>query len=106
DNMRTTCHAPAMSDTVVRAAAPHTWIPTTDAIVSDPGTKRRPPGTVVFWALVGVVGLVLLVTSWVPWLLSGHAAQPSPGPDHYRGMPVLRATEVLSMAVFLGLGWY
>lgn len=71
-----------------------------------PVVSRRPPGTVVFWALLGVVGLVVLIKGWVPWLASGEASQPSPGPDKYRGMAILRATEVLSMAAFVGLFWH
>jgi hypothetical protein len=43
---------------------------------------------------------------WIPWLVSGHARQPSPGRDHYGYLAVLRATEVLSTGVFCGLGYW
>jgi Spirocyclase AveC-like len=67
---------------------------------------RRPSGGVRAWALLGVGIVVLAVTTWGRWLLSGEAAPVDPGPDPYRYLWVLRATEVVSLSVFGFLIWY
>jgi Spirocyclase AveC-like len=82
--------------TTERPAAP----PSADAVA------RRPSGTVWLWAALGVVGFAYMAWVWLPWLFGGHAHQPSPGRDHYKYLAVLRATEVLSTGVFLGLLWW
>jgi hypothetical protein len=69
-------------------------------------TERRPSGTVWPWAAIGVVGFAYMAWVWIPWLTSGHAKQPSPGPDPYHFIGVLRATEVISTGTFFGLLWW
>jgi hypothetical protein len=71
-----------------------------------PVRRPRPAGTVWLWATAGVLGVAYMLDSWIPWLLSGSARQPSPGRDPYHNLVVLRATEVISVAVFIALLWH
>ena len=77
----------------------------TDTATED-GQHLRPSGTVWLWAAVGAAGFAYLGWVWIPWLFSGNAHQPNPGHTPYHWIGVLRATEVVSTAVFFGLGYW
>jgi hypothetical protein len=60
----------------------------------------------MFWAVLGGSLVIFALTTWTRWLLSGDARPVAPGPDPYGYIWVLRATEVISMSVFVLLFWY
>jgi Spirocyclase AveC-like len=80
--------------------------------VRDPARGRsqtaivRRSGAVWLWGAAGALGFGYMAWVWIPWLLGGSAHQPSPGPTPYHWIGVLRATEVISTGMFLGLGYW
>lgn len=66
---------------------------------------ERPSGALWLWAFFGVLIVLLFTNNWTRWLLSPEFVRPDPGPDPYPYLYVLRATEFVSSAVFLYLGW-
>lgn len=67
---------------------------------------NRTSDAVYWWALAGVGIIVLATTNWIRWMMSADFVQPDPGSDPYPYMWVLRATEFLSMAIFIFLFWW
>jgi hypothetical protein len=90
-----------MSTTVVK-----TTLRVDDGLRATPAEVRRPPGAAWLWAFVGLATVALMCRTWLPWLTSSDTHQPSPGGDHYAYMWALRGTEVISVSVFLGLGYH
>ena len=70
------------------------------------GEHHRPSGRIRFWAVLGAVLVVLAVTTWTRWLLSGQATPVDPGPDPYPNGWAIRVTEVASLSVLVGLLWW
>lgn len=50
------------------------------------------------WAPLGAASLLLILSVWLRWLLSGDAAPLPPGPDEFggAGLIVMRTVEVLA----------
>lgn len=67
--------------------------------------SARPSGVVHFWAVLGVAVIILALSNWIRWAMSADFVQPDPGPDPYPYLWVLRATEFISMSVFILLLW-
>ena len=47
--------------------------------MQSPPVMARPSGAVRLWALVGAVGVALVVSSWFRWIISDDFKQPSHG---------------------------
>src|SRR5205807_1031877 len=74
-----------------------------------PAVARRASGMIKLWCSMGLVAVGIAVSSWVRWIVSGQPHSPVVlGPDtpSTASMIVLRATEVLSTSVFIGLLWW
>jgi hypothetical protein len=71
-----------------------------------PTSPPRRSGRVMFWAILGGVLVSFAMVTWSRWLLSGDATPVDPGSDHYDYLWVLRATEAVSISVFIFLFWY
>ncbi len=67
-----------------------------------PPVTARPSGAVQLWALVGALGVALVVSSWLRWIVSDDFQPPSPGPDKYGQLWWLRTVEVLSLLLVVG----
>jgi hypothetical protein len=83
--------------------------PTAPAWVRTPTIARRASGMIKIWCSIGIIAVGIAVSSWVRWIVSGQPHSPvALGPDTPStvSMIVLRATEVLSTSVFIGLLWW
>lgn len=67
---------------------------------------QRAGDAVYWWALVGLIMVVVSSQAWLRWMLSDGFVQPDPGPDPYRYLWVLRLTELVSISMFFFLLWY
>src|SRR4051794_12105007 len=67
-----------------------------------PPVTARPSGAVQLWALVGALGVALVVSSWLRWIVSDDFQPPSPGPDTYGQLWWLRTVQVLSLLLVVG----
>ena len=72
---------------------------------ADAAVIRRSSQAVYWWALAGVGIIALALSNWTQWALSPGFVQPDPGADPYPYLWVLRATEFISLAVFVFLLW-
>ncbi|HTK64314.1 MAG TPA: spirocyclase AveC family protein [Pseudonocardia sp.] len=95
-----------MSQTVSGPVSRTASGPVSATAVAPGSAGARPSGRVRFWALLGLALVLLAVTTWTRWLLSPDAASVDPGPDPYQYIWVLRATEVVSLSVFVLLMWH
>jgi Spirocyclase AveC-like len=74
----------------------------------DSGARVDRSGMASVWALLGVIWLAVIIEVWGRWIASDHfAAAPILGPDKMANgkLIALRAVEVVSVLVFVGLLW-
>lgn len=69
--------------------------------VGDPADS----GIVKLWAALGTVVIVVIVSAWVRWSLSGHFQSPPVGQDRYGNLWALRLVELVSTSAVAILGW-
>jgi hypothetical protein len=65
---------------------------------------NRPSGALWFWSAAGVAIISLFINNWIRWLQSPDFVAADPGPDPYPYLKVLRATEFLSVVLFIFIG--
>ena len=95
--------APAKPGRTARRAA------TVDAAGAAATTPTDRSGYIGVWALLGVIWAVIAGSTWIQWFASDQfSATPIPGPDSMGDgtLVALRAVEVISAIVFIGLLWW
>jgi len=66
--------------------------------------KNRPSGALWVWSVAGFALVSLFANNGIRWIRSPDFVRPDPGPDPYPYLYVLRATEAISIVVFLFIG--